>query len=66
MSDDEDFDLQRQRIQHPDDPDDVEMDNGSGSDSDAEQVCSSPFFCTMTHAPMPNLQQLYLLSYVQP
>lgn len=36
MSDDEDIDFRRQRFQHPDDPDD--MDINSESDGEDEQV----------------------------
>ena len=40
MSDDEDIDFRRQRFQHPDDPDD--MDINSESDGEDEQVQQLP------------------------
>ena len=41
MSDDEDIDFRRQRFQHPDDADDMDM--NSDSDGDAEQVIFTPY-----------------------
>ena len=39
VSDDEDMNLARQRFQHPDDADDMDMNSDAESDQEAEEVC---------------------------